>query len=51
MVINFISSIPDSNETRTMYTKSDNIDVMMGNETMKLLKNFLNLFYKDTKKD
>ena len=33
MVINFISSIPDSNETHTMHTKSDNIDVIMGSET------------------
>ena len=33
MVINFISSIPNSDETRTMGTKSDNIAVMMGRET------------------
>ena len=33
MIINFISSIPDSNETCTMCTKSDNIAVMMGSET------------------
>ena len=32
MVINFIF-IPDSDETRTMRTKSDNIVVMMGSET------------------
>ena len=46
MVINFISSIPNSHETLTMRTKSDNIDVMI-----KLLKIFLNLFYKDIKND
>ena len=45
MVINFISS-KDSDETRTMHTKSDNIEIM---KQMKLLKNFLILFYKDTK--
>ena len=33
MVINFICSIPDSDETRTMHTKSDNIDGMMDSET------------------
>ena len=43
MVINFISSIPNSHETLTM---RDNIDVMI-----KLLKIFLNLFYKGIKKD
>ena len=31
MTINFFSK--DSEETRTMYNKSDNIEVMMGNET------------------
>ena len=32
MAINFISS-KDSDETRTMHTKSENIDIMMGSET------------------
>ena len=32
MAINFISS-KDSDETRTMYTKSNNIEIMMGSET------------------
>ena len=31
-IINFISS-KDSNETRTMHIKSDNIEIMMGSET------------------
>ena len=39
MTINFFLS-KDSEETRTMYSKSDNIK----------LKTFLILFYKDTKK-
>ena len=30
MVTNFIFPVPDSDETRTMHTRSDNIDVMMG---------------------
>ena len=41
MTINFISSKPDSNETRIMHAKSDNIEIMIG---MRLLKDFLNLF-------
>ena len=32
MLINFISS-KDSDETRPMHTVSDNIEIMMGNET------------------
>ena len=32
MSINFISS-KDSDETRNMHTKSDNIEIMMGSET------------------
>ena len=32
MHINFTSS-KDSGETRTMHTKSDNIEIMMGSET------------------
>ena len=32
LVINFISS-RDSDEIRTMRTKSNNIEIMMGNET------------------
>ena len=38
MEINFISS-KDSNETRTMHTKSDNIEIMIGNETDEIIKN------------
>ena len=32
MAINFISS-KDSDETRTMHTKSNNVEIMMGSET------------------
>ena len=44
MAINFFSS-KDSEETRTMYSKSDNIEVMRV-----VKKNFLILFYKESKK-
>ena len=44
MVLDFISSMLNSDETRTMHTKSDNIDVMMGSETDVIIENFLNLF-------
>ena len=43
--INFISSKPDSDETRIMHTKSNNIEIMIGSYT-----NFLDLFCKDIKK-
>ena len=32
MAVNFISS-NDSDETRTMHTKSNNVEIMMGSET------------------
>ena len=38
MVTNFVSSMPDSDETLTMRTKSDNIDVMMGSETDEIIE-------------
>ena len=37
MEINFISS-RDSNETRIMLTNSDNIEIMIGNETDEIIK-------------
>ena len=37
MFINFISS-KNSNETRTMLTKSHNIEIMMGSETQEIIK-------------
>ena len=39
MKIDFISS-GDSKETRTMYTKSDNIKSVMGNETDEIIEEF-----------
>ena len=37
MAINFISS-KDSDETRTRHTKSNNLKIMMGNKTEKIIK-------------
>ena len=37
MSINFIS-FKDSDETRTMHTKSDNIEIMMGSETDEIIE-------------
>ena len=36
--ISFISSKEDSDETRTMRTKSDNIEIMMGSETDEIIE-------------
>ena len=41
MKINFISS-KFSNETRDMYSKSDNFEVMMGVDTNEIIKNLFN---------
>ena len=37
MTINFISS-KDSDETRTMHTKSNNVEIMIGSETSEIIK-------------
>ena len=37
MAISFISS-KDSDETRTMHTKSNNVEIMMGSETDEIIK-------------
>ena len=42
IAINLIS-YKDSTKTRTMHTKSDRIEIMIGNETDEIIKNFLNL--------
>ena len=41
MAINFISSKEDSNETRAMHAKSDNIEIMMGSETDEIIEELL----------
>ena len=37
-MINFISSEPDTDETHTMRTKSDNVEIMMGSETDEVIE-------------
>ena len=46
MVINFISS-KNSDEIRTMRAKSNNIEIIMGNETDEIIKEFLLQKYKE----
>ena len=38
MKINFVSSKDDLNEIRTMHTKSDNVHILMGSETDKIIE-------------
>ena len=40
--INFISSKPDSEETRTIYTESNNIEIMIGSDTDDVIEEVLN---------
>ena len=43
MAINFISS-KDSDETRTMHTKSNNVEIMIGSETNEIIKDLFESF-------
>ena len=43
MAINFISS-KDSDETRTMHTKSNNVEIMIGSETNEIIKDLSESF-------
>ena len=45
IAINF-SSFIDSDETRTMLSKSDNIEIMIGNETNEIIEELLETFLK-----
>ena len=36
--LNFTSSKPDSDETRIMHTKSDNLEIMIGSDTNDVIK-------------
>ena len=40
----------DSNETRTMHSRSDNIEIMIGNETNEIIEEILIVFTKISKK-
>ena len=44
MEINFMSS-KDSDETCTMHTKSNNIEIMIGNETEKIIRKPFQSFF------
>ena len=44
MAINFISS-KDSDETRTMHAKSDNVEIMMGSETNEIIEELFKSFF------
>ena len=48
--INFISLKPGSDETRVMYTRSDNEEFMSGDDTNEITNHSLNQFYKDLKR-
>ena len=50
MQINFISS-KDFEETRTMYTKSHNIEIIIGNETDEIIEKFFESLLQNYKKD
>ena len=50
MQINFISS-KDSEETRTMHTKSHNIEIMMGKETNEIIENVSEFLLQNYRKD
>ena len=49
MAINFISS-KDSDETGTMHTRSNNLEIMVGSEKNEIIKDIFNLFWKNIKK-
>ena len=49
MAVNFFSS-KGSNETYAMHLKSDNIELMIGNETDEVIQELFELFYKNIKK-
>ena len=42
--INFTSLKPDSDETRIMYMKSDNTEIMIGSDTNEVIKELFKLF-------
>ena len=44
MTINFISS-KDSDETRTMHAKSNNVEIVMGSETDEIIKELFKSFF------
>ena len=51
MEINLISSLPYSDEIRTMHTKNDNIEIMMRSETKEFIKELFESLSKRYKKN
>ena len=51
MEINFISSLPDSDETRIMPARSDNVEIMMGSETNEVIEELFESLQQSYKKD
>ena len=51
MKINFVSSLPDSNETRIVHARSDNIEIMMSSETEEVIKELFESLLKRYKKN
>ena len=48
--IRFISLKPGSDETRIMHTRSDNIEIMIGDDNDDIIEELFNRFYKNMKK-
>ena len=48
--VNFISLKPGSGESRIMYTRSDNVEIMFGDDNDDIMNNFLNHYCKNMKK-
>ena len=49
MAISFVSS-KDSDETSTMHAKSNNVEIMMSNETNEIIEELFKFFCKNIKK-
>ena len=48
---NLMYGSKDSEEIRTIHSKSDNIEILIGNKTDESIEDFLNLFCKDIRKN
>ena len=51
MAINFIFSKPDSDETRIMHAKSDNIEIMIGSKTNEVIEELFGSLLQRYKKE
>ena len=48
--VNFMSLKLGSDETRIMYTRNDNVEIMFGDDNDDIIEQFLNYYYKNIKK-